>query len=192
MSVLAPTNWSAFGSYDWDVETLERSPGLVQVRRSSRHITIGVTEDGDGISGRPTPADPAWVSATRAWLSVNGTVVIRSHLAPPALLVSPSGARLLPSGPDVEGTAAMTDEDVLVLCSASVLESLPSGFGTVLGSSRHPAAALDPAALLAELMAGAQHGAAAVTRRLRRPDAGPGPRRLRTARAPRTAAQEDR
>jgi len=115
-------------------------------------------------------------------------VVVRSHLSPPALLVSASGARLLPAAPEVEETTAMTDDDLLVICSASVLESLPAGFGTILGSSTQPAAALDPAALLAELMVGAEHGAAAVTRRLRRPGV-PGPRILRSAAA--ADSQED-
>ncbi len=188
MSVLAPTTWSASSPYVWDVETRERSPGLVQVRRSVRHISVEVSDDTASALGRPAPAAPAWASATRAWLCVDGMVVVRSHLSPPALLVSPSGARLLPAAPDVEETTAMTDDDLLVLCSASVLESLPAGFGTVLGSSTQPASVMDPAALLAELMAGAEHGAAAVTRRLRRP-ARSGPRTLRSAAA--VGSQED-
>lgn len=178
MTVLATTAWSTHDTYVWDIETRERSPGLVQVRRSPRHISVEVT-DGSGGDGRLAPADPRWQVATYASLSSDGTVLVRSRLAPPALLVSPADARLLPSTPDLEETAAMTDDDLLVLCSAGVLESLPAGFATVLGSSARHAAAPDPAALLDELMSGAEHGAAAVMRRIRREE--PVPRHLLTA-----------
>lgn len=189
MTVLATTAWSTHDTYVWDIETRERSPGLVQVRRSPRHISVEVT-DGSGGDGRLAPADPRWQVATYASLSSDGTVLVRSRLAPPALLVSPAEARLLPSAPDLEETATLADDELLVLCSASVLESLPAGFGTVLGSSARHVAALDPAALLGELMSGAEHGAAAVMRRIRRDDpvsrgdaetAKTVPRHLRTA-----------
>lgn len=202
MSVFATTAWSDHEPYDWDVETLERSAGLVHVRRNARHISVEVADSRRGTDAPQLPGDPRWqAAATRARLSADGTVHVRSHLAPPALLISTSAARLLPSAPDVDETTAMTDDDLLVLCSASVLECLPAGFGTVLGSSTRPAAALDPAALLAELMADAEQGAAAVMRRVRRADSvrfghpvSPAPRHLRTAARALSPAltQEDR
>ena len=144
--------------YDWEVDTLERRGGMASVQKTARYTTLRVTDR------QPTASHPSWESSIQAWLSADGTVTVRSHCAPPALLVSATGARLLPPTPDSEETTSLDEGDVLLLCSAAVLDSVPTGLGEILGWSPRRVGAQEPGALLEHLMADAEQGAAALIR----------------------------
>jgi hypothetical protein len=148
--------------YEWDLDTLERGGGVAWAQRGPEHTRLRVAD-------RPPPGEPAragdlrWHSATEIWLSADGTVVVRSRCSPPALVVCPSGARLLPAQPGEE-TAQLRDGDVLLLCSAGVLDAAPTGLGQVLAWSPRRLAVHEPSALLEHVMSGVPQGAAAVVR----------------------------
>ena len=135
----------------WTVETLERGGGVARIERDTRYTRLRVSD----------PGDP---NATEAWLSDDGTVTVRSHCSPPALLVSTGGARLIPATPDTEDSAELGPGDVLLLCSSGVLDSVPTGLGEILGWSPRRVANHEPRALLEHLMTGAERGATAVVR----------------------------
>lgn len=149
--------------YEWDLDTLERGGGIAWAQHGPGYTRLRVAD-------RPPPGVPAragdlrWHSATEAWLSVDGSVVVRSSCSPPALLVTPSGARLLPAQPGEEETAHLADGDVLLMCSAGVLDTEPTGLGQVLAWSPRRLAVHGPSALLQHLMQGVGQGAAAVVR----------------------------
>lgn len=160
MTVTAARSTTA---YDWDLDVLERGGGVAWVQRGPGHTRLRVAD-------RPAPGVPAragdlrWHSATEAWLAGDGRVAVRSHCSPPALLVCPSGARLLPAQPDDEEEAHLEHGDVLLLCSAGVLDSEPTGLGQVLAWSPRRLAVHEPSALLEHLMRDVDQGAAAVVR----------------------------
>lgn len=137
--------------YRWGVETLERGGGVAQTHRDAGCLRLRVSD----------PGDP---SATEALLSDDGTVTVRSHCSPPALLVTACGARLIPATPDTEDTAELQQGDVLLLCSSGVLDGVPTGLGQILGWSPRRVANHEPRALLEHLMTGADRGATAVVR----------------------------
>lgn len=161
----ARTEISTLGAtgYEWDLDTLERGGGIAWAQHSPNHTRLRVAD-------RPPPGVPAragdlrWASATQAWLSVDGSVIVRSSCAPPALLVTSCGARLLPAQPGEEETAQLVDGDLLLMCSAGVLETKPTGLGQVLAWSPRRLAVHGPGALLQHLMQGVSQGAAAVAR----------------------------
>jgi len=137
--------------YRWGVETLERGGGVARTYQDPACLRLRVSD----------PGDP---SATEALLSDDGTVTVRSHCSPPALLVTGCGARLIPATPDTEATAELQPGDVLLLCSSGVLDSVPTGLGEILGWSPRRVANHEPRALLEHLMTGAERGATAVVR----------------------------
>lgn len=149
--------------FEWDLDILERGGGVAWAQHGPSYTRLRVAD-------RPPPGVPAragdlrWHSATEAWLSADGSVVVRASCSPPALLVSPSGARLLPAQPGAEETAQLVDGDVLLLCSAGVLDTEPTGLGQVLAWSPRRLAVHEPSALLEHLMTGVDQGAAAVVR----------------------------
>lgn len=144
----------------WQVDRLTRTDGVADVRRHDGclHVTVG---DVASAGGRATGASP---DATEAWLHPGGRLVVRTHVAPPALLVTPSGARLLPTAPDVQAEVTAVDGDILIMCSAEALDHLPKGLGGILSCSPLRVGAHDPGALLAQLMDGSEFGAAVVAR----------------------------
>lgn len=161
----ARTEISTHGAtgFEWDLDTLERGGGIASAQHGPSYTRLRVAD-------RPPPGVPAragdlrWHSATEAWLSVDGSVIVRSSCSPPALLVTSSGARLLPAQPGEEETAHLTDGDVLLMCSAGVLDTEPTGLGQVLAWSPRRLAVHGPSALLQHLMQGVSQGAAAVVR----------------------------
>lgn len=175
--------------YTWDLDVLERGGGVAWEQHGPGFTRLRVAD-------RPPPGMPSkagdmrWESATEAWLADDGSVVVRSHCSPPGLLVCPSGARLLPAQAGEEETAQLVEGDVLLLCSAGVLDSEPTGLGQVLAWSPRRLAAHEPSALLEHLMEDVDAGAAAVVRCVsaRRDPAGPAQPAGHPARPP----EEDR
>ena len=165
MSVLLESGAHAPATSGWDIVTLQRSPADVHVDYLPGGVRVQVS-DGPG-PPRPRLASgstPTWPGSgcTEAWLASDGTAVVRAHDAPPVLLVSGSGARLLPPAPDIDEPVVVAPRDLLVFCSAGVLERLPAGFGTVLSCSSRSVTSLARARLLEDLMVGCRHGAAVI------------------------------
>lgn len=152
-------------SASWLIEVKELAPGLTRVTQfgSRVHVRIGDTM-GDGAAGR-SPWAPRLRSLLTADLAVDGSIAIVSRCAPPALLVSSSGAHLLPTAPDERAHTSLGPKDLLVICSAGALDGSPAGLVDLLKAG--PAAILDadPGMLLRDLLRGATTGAAAVVRR---------------------------
>lgn len=149
------------GTCSWQVDTLMRADGLAVVERAAGSVRVLV---GDA-NPSDVPGDDAGVGepdATEVLLGPDGRVVVRSHASPPALLVTRAGCRLLPAAPATEDEIVLAPGDVVVLCSAEALGSLPTGLGGVLNHSPLRLGLHDPHTLLEELMTGSDVGAAAV------------------------------
>lgn len=107
--------------YPWVLDLFQHQPAQLDVAYEATDVHIRVTD---------TPSVDGPTSETHARLSADGTVRLGVCSAPPGLLLSPAGARLIPSMPGVDEGTVMDDGDVLVLCSAGLLEQLPAGFRT--------------------------------------------------------------
>lgn len=163
--VLAPPAPSRFA---WLVDSLTRASGVAEVQRDGDRLRLMVADGGRSAfpaSGRrrqPRTTRPC--DATEAWVFGDGRVVVRSHAAPPALLVTSSGSRLLPAAPESESSLVASDGDLLVMCSAEALGHLSAGLGGVLACSPLRVGAHDPDGLLEQLMAESDVGAAVIAR----------------------------
>ncbi len=113
---------------------------------------------GDSSSGR---------SGAMARLARDGSASLQCQQAPQALYCQGGEPHLVPSVPGLTEAIVPGPDDVLVLCSAEVLEYLPRGYGFVLPRLGTSDAEIE--ALLAEVLSYAEDGAAAVIRRLARP-----------------------
>ena len=111
----------------WELDFFQRGPTNVHVTYNPPDVRIRVWDR--------TSDATAWRSETHARLSADGTVRLGAHGAPPALLLSSTGARLVPSVPGIDEIATMGADDLLVLCSVCVLEHLPAGFTRLIEGS---------------------------------------------------------
>ncbi|MFP5347692.1 MAG: hypothetical protein ACLGIA_11790 [Actinomycetes bacterium] len=146
-------------SCSWRVDTLTRQRGRADVERLGAAVHVRVLDTSCGGDGTAFG-----YAATEAWLQDDGRLVVRAFAAPPALLVTVSGARLLPAPPETECEVEASDGDIVVMCSAEALGYLPNGLGAVLARSPLRVGATHPAALLEALMDGSPCGAALVAR----------------------------
>lgn len=128
----------------WELDFFQRGQTNVHVTYTPPDVRIRVCDRTSGAA--------EWRSETHARLSADGTVRLGAHGAPPALLLSSNGARLVPSVPGVDEIATMGADDLLVLCSVCVLEQLPAGF-TRLVDSTFPSQGRDLLAALRHLTA---------------------------------------
>jgi hypothetical protein len=160
MSVAAlqrPTN----GTVKWVVARLERSSGFTRASSGDGALRIRV---GDGGGQTEEVADEAG-SLVTATLHADGCVTVETRTAPPALLVSRDGARLLPAVPGLCRPTPMTTGERLLLCSASALDSPPVGLVDILKAPARDVLRMSPTALLHKLLEGTEDGAAAVVLR---------------------------
>jgi len=164
MSILA-TERLIPGGCRWDVNLRERRPATVDIDADNQWIQIRLTDADTGIG----TAEPPCIHVR---LGGDGTVKLRTHRAPPALLLSQTGGRLLPTVPGAEDITVMAEDDLLMLCSADVLEHLPAGFRTVIEGS-YPASTPDILAALDDLMADVDGGAVVAVRRITAPAQNP-------------------
>jgi len=111
----------------WELDFFQRGPTNVQVAYDPPDVRIRVSDRTSGANESK--------SEMHARLSADGTVWLGAQGAPPALLLSPTGARLVPSVPGIDEIAAMGPDDLLVLCSVCVLEHLPAGFKRLVAGS---------------------------------------------------------
>ena len=143
----------------WVVARLERSAGFTRASSGEGALRIRV---GDTSAAGAADASGSVVTAT---LAPDGYVTVETRTAPPALLVSRDGVRLLPAAPGQCRPTRMEIGDRLLLCSASALDSAPVGLVDILKMPALDVLHMNQAALLHKLLEGTQDGAAAVVMR---------------------------
>ena len=149
------TSWAGC---PWDLDFFQRGPTNVHVTYRPPDVRIRVCDRTSGATQSR--------SETLARLSADGTVRLGAHGAPPALLLTSTGARLVPSVPGIDEIATMEEDDLLVLCSACVLEHLPAGFARLVEGST-PSQGRDLLTELRHLTATGAGSAVVVARRRR-------------------------
>lgn len=148
----------------WQVEVVERQPGLTRVSRDGHDMHVRV---GDGlIDGDGRAAGRRMRSLIAAELSADGTVHLVTRCSPPALVVSRTGADLLPADGLPSARRALEADDLLVMCSASTLDAHPGGVVALLKAGPERVRHIEPERLVRELVRGSLTGAAVVARRL--------------------------
>jgi hypothetical protein len=140
--------------------TAERSTGFVRVTADGPRLRVCV-----GDRPRPVGSTPTAAGLVTAELGEDGSVVVETVTAPPALLVSADGARLLPAAPGQCQPTATRVGDLLILCSASALDAPPAGLVDILRHQAQEVLATSPQDLLATLLDAVDDGAAAVIAR---------------------------
>jgi hypothetical protein len=150
----------------WVVATLDRSSGFTRVHTVGGGLQLRVG-DGKASIGGPVPGSGSLVTTS---LFDDGSVVVETRTAPPALLVSVSGAQLLPAAPGQCRPTRMAVGDRLLLCSASALDAPPVGLVSILQAPVEQVLRMSPTVLLERILDGTDDGAAAVVLR-----AGPHP-----------------
>jgi hypothetical protein len=147
----------------WVVATLDRSSGYTRVRSVEGGLQLRV---GDGLTTIDAPVRGSG-SLVTASLFDDGSVVVETQTAPPALLVSRGGARLLPAAPGQCRPTRMDPGDRLLLCSAAALDAPPVGLVDILKSPVDEVLRMSPSDLLDRILDGTDDGAAAVVLRAR-------------------------
>jgi len=149
----------------WAVATLDRSSGFTRMRTVGAGLQLRV---GDGRAAlEAARADGG--SLVTATLGEDGTVVVETRTAPPALLVSLDGTRLLPAAPGQCRPTRMAVGDRLLLCSASALDAPPVGLVDILRTPVEQVLRMSPTALLDRILEDTDDGAAAVVQRAPHP-----------------------
>lgn len=141
--------------------TDERGDGFVMATAVGRALHVHVGSPGRD-SRRPAGG---LVTAT---LDESGSVVVETTTAPPALLVSRDGTRLLSAEPGHDRPTRMLPGDRLVLCSTSALDGAPEGLLNLLGRGAGDLLTMTPESLLDDVLDGVETGAATVIARTTR------------------------
>jgi hypothetical protein len=169
--VAAPARLDA--AVGWQVEFRERTPGLTRVTPDGLDLSVRLGDRGP--VGDVAGAGPRSLgSLLVAELSAVGTVSVVARYAPPALVLSDAGVTLLPADGGGTATAVLAEGDLLVMCSAGLLEAGPAAVVELLRAGSRPAREADPRWLVRALLRDSLTGAAVVARR-RRVETGPRP-----------------
>ncbi len=109
--------WAAEG---WEVLTVSAPGGFVQtrLRDGGLDLVLGDLAGGDR---------PGAEGSTSAWFGRDGVASLACLSAPPALWLGAHGHRLAPEVPARREEVRLAAGDLLVLCSADVLEHLDRG-----------------------------------------------------------------
>jgi hypothetical protein len=145
----------------WVVATLDRATGFTRVQGIGGGLRLRVG-DGRASVGGLVPGTGSLVTAS---LLDDGSVVVETRTAPPALLVSANGAQLLPAVPGQCKPTRVGPGDRLLLCSASALDAPPVGLVNILRAPVHEVLRMSPTRLLEQILEGTDDGAAAVVLR---------------------------
>lgn len=148
-AVLPHTRSTAHGG--WAIESLSRDGSHVRTVRVDETIHLCVTDRG---TTRP--------AVTQVVLHPDGGVDVELVCAPPVLLVCSDGGRLVPATPDGHGAMVLGHGDLVLVCSADVLDTLPTGVAGVLD---WPVREMSMPTVLARLMQDNPSGAVALVRR---------------------------
>lgn len=148
------------GVGDWTVWAVEQPGGVAGTARRRGLAEVVVA---DAPRSAEDDAGFTAVACTR-----DGHALVVSRDAPPALLVTRSGCRTVPTEPGGRELVALDGDQLLLLLSSSVLEARPAA---LCQSLQKPADVLDrdPDHLLGDLFADVPHGAGAVVRRTATP-----------------------
>lgn len=156
MTVVVPTRPSSSQlPGGWQVSAVEAVAGTVEVTAvAGGELRVVVCDTGEGTS-------PA--ACTSVVLHHDGRAVLSCRLSPPALWLSSGGVRLAPQVPTDTEDLRLEPDDLLVVCTAEVLEHLHHGLPHLV----EPAAALPDAtarvqSVAADLRAATPAGAAVV------------------------------
>jgi hypothetical protein len=139
----------------WLLSAVEAAAGTVEVTTAAAGEPLVVVCD-TGEGGSPA-------ACTSVVLHPDGRAVLSCRLSPPALWLSRDGVRLAPQVPTDTEQLRLEPGDLLVLCTAEVLEHLHHGLPHLV----EPAAALPDAvarvqSVAADLRAATPAGAAVV------------------------------
>lgn len=163
MTALAYAPWAAPQVEPWDVLVLARQPGLTRITHSRDGVHVRV---GDRV------ADPSSAAAAHRLRSIlaadlrdDGSVRLVTRWAPPALVVTEAGPRLLPDDAGALGECHLERGDLLVMCSATVLDAHPQGLVELLNGGCDRIRETDPGRLAQTVLAGSLGGGVAVARR---------------------------
>ena len=88
----------------WEVETLGRQPGLTRVSHAGGDVQVRV---GDLAAGPRRPGSepgPTLRSLLSARLAADGTAHVTARFAPPALVLTADGVRLVPGDATTRGS----------------------------------------------------------------------------------------
>lgn len=144
----------------WQWEAVGRQPGSTQVLRTGPDLSLRVAD--------MLPAGTGEQSSLRSLLTArllpDGTAQVTTRCAPPAILVTGGGLRLLPEDGRSTALAVLSPGDLLLLRSASVLDAEPCELVDLLKAGPDAARHLDVGELVRTMLAGAFDGAAAVAR----------------------------
>jgi hypothetical protein len=151
----------------WVITRLERPTGFAKVYRHGRTVRVLVGDDGGAAASdvRAGLAAPRAESVIEARFDFDGTVIVETRSAPPALLVGRGGTQLLPATPGLRRPAQMAEGDVLLLCSASALDAPPIGLVEILKAPARQVLGMSPELMLSMVMGDEPDGAAAVVMR---------------------------
>lgn len=147
----------------WALVSDERGAGFVMATAmgGALHVHAGVSS----LTGVSVTA-PAGGLVT-AILGEGGSVVVETATAPPALLVSRDGVRLLSAEPAQQRPTRMLPGDRLVLCCTGAHEQAPEGFLDLLRRVAPDLLRSEPEDLLADVLADVEQGAATLITRTR-------------------------
>lgn len=109
--------WAAEG---WEVLTVSTPSGFVETRLQDGGLALVLGDLGAG-------ERPGAVGSTSAWFGRDGTASLACLSAPPVLWLGAHGHRLAPEGASQRQEVQLAPGDLLVLCSADVLEHLDHG-----------------------------------------------------------------
>lgn len=147
----------------WALVSDERGAGFVMATAmgGALHVHAGVSSPTATSGSGPTGG------LVTAILDEIGSVVVETSTAPPALLVSRDGVRLLSAEPSQQRPTRMQPGDRLVLCCASAHEQAPDGFLHLLRRVAPDLLRSKPEDLLADVLADVEQGAATLITRTR-------------------------
>jgi hypothetical protein len=144
----------------WRWDTRGRQPGATRVIRVGLEVTMRVADH----LVQAVPGEPKLRSLLTARLQPDGSASVTTRCAPPALLLTDAGVRLLPADGGSTARAVLEPGDLLVLRSAAVLDTEPCGLVDLLKAGPSAARQMPLAQLVRNLLAGSLAGAAAVAR----------------------------
>lgn len=163
LATVAPHPSDTEAARHWEVCLCEQRQGLTRMTGDAEGVHVSV-RDRQVRHWAPTGAGTP--SVLTADLRRDGSVHLVACCAPPALVLTAGGPWLFPADADPAGDLVLEPGDVLVMCSASVLDAHPDGVVALLSANTAAVREAGPRQLADTLLSGALSGAVAVARRL--------------------------
>jgi hypothetical protein len=144
----------------WTVTSQCTAGGVVLAERGRDGLTIEVGDENGDLDNR-----------TVLRLGRDGALSVSAPATPPALLVSPYGARTVPSVPGLTEQTRLDVGERLLVLSADALDAMPASLAAVFQALSAQVTGRDPAELLDELFEALPRGSAVIV--ARRPASAP-------------------